>query len=424
MTGSVRIVLICLLASVACKPETPETASAAQTKDGASSTTAGTKGGASPAPGNAPAAGGRGGRGAAVITLAASDVTTLQPTMIEDVTAISGDLHPIETVSVRSRIEGDLDAVLVREGEMVQVGKVLARFQSSEQQSAQRSAEADRAAAQSDLANAQWNAEQSAQLFKAGAISERDNKAAEQTLASAKARVAAADARLRTTAIGIRDTRVISPTAGIVDKRMVESGEHVARGAAMFSLVRNNVLELVAALPSRDASDVRVNQAVRFVADGKAMTGRVARISPTIDPVTRAVTVYVQIPNPSGALRGGTFATGQVITRTINNVLAVPHDAIHQSPGGESQFVYRIEGKAIEVAPVHTGVVDEHLGVVEVVDGLKIGDRIVSGNVGSLGRGMQVTIIGEDTGRRGGAGGGTGGGTGGRTGRRGSGTPR
>jgi RND family efflux transporter MFP subunit len=331
-------------------------------------------------------------------------------------------LHPIETVSVRSRIEGDLDAVYVREGEVVTAGKLLARFQSSEQESAQRSAEADRASALADQTNAQWNADQSAQLFKAGAIAERDYKATEQALVSAKARVAATDARLKSTGIALRDTRVVSPTAGIVDKRLVENGEHVSRGMAMFSVVRNNVLELVAALPARDASDVRVDQAVRFVADGTAHSGRVARISPTIDPVTRAVTVYAQIPNPTGTLRGGTFATGQVITRTIPNVLAIPRDALHQSQGTDAPFVYRIEGKAIEVAPVRTGVTDEHLGVIEIVDGLKAGDRIVSGNVGSLGRGMQVTVIGEDTGRGGGGSGSGGRGTG--RGRRGAGTPR
>ena len=412
MTGRLRIAFVCLITTLACKPDTPADAAAPPAgRGGASPGTAGTKTAGRSGTSDS-AAGSRGGRAAAVITLAATDVTTVHPTTIEDVTAVSGDLRPIETVSVRSRLEGDLDAVLVREGEVVQAGKLLARFQSSEQEGAQRSAEADRAAAKSDLANAQWNAEQSAQLFKAGAIAERDDKAAQQALVSTQARLAAADARVRTTALGLRDTRVLSPTAGVVDKRIVENGEHVARGAEMFSIVRNDVLELVAAMPSRDATTVRVGQAVRFVADGKAFTGRVARLSPTIDPVTRAVTVYVQIPNPSGALRGGTFATGQVITSTIKNVLAVPRDAVHQSQT-YGQFVYRIDGKAIDVARVQTGVVDEHLGVIEVVDGLKADDRIVSGNVGSLGRGMLVTIVGEDTGRRGG-----------RSGRRGAGTPR
>ena len=398
MNGRVWIAGASLVAITACKPDTPNNASAASAGRGATGAGPATAGSTSSAATAAPGRG-RGGRGGSSITLATSDITTVQPTTIEAVTPISGDLHPIETVDVRSRLEGDLDAVLVREGDIVRSGQLLARFQSTEQESAQRSAEADRAAAQSDLANAQWNAEQSTKLFKAGAIAERDDKAAQQALASTRARLAAADARLRSTAIVVRDTRVLSPTTGIVNKRVVENGEHVPRGGTMFTIVRNDVLELVAAMPARDASTVRLGQLVRFVADGRSLTGRVARVSPTIDPVTRSVTVYVQIPNPSGTLRGGTFATGQVISQTFTNVLALPRDAVHQSQTGPGLFVYRIAGKSIEVTPVKIGVVDGRLGVTQIVDGLQAGDRVVTGNVGSLGRGMQVIIAGGDSDR-------------------------
>ena len=398
MNGRRWIAIACLVGMAGCKPDAPSDAAAAPAgRSGAIAPLTAT--GQTSSPRGVVPGGARGGRGAASITLAATDVTTIQPTTIEDVTPISGDLHPIETVDVRSRLEGDLVAVVVREGDVVRPGQLLARFESSEQESARRSADADRASAQSDLANAQWNAEQSAKLFKAGAISQRDDMAAQQLLAAARARLAASDARVRSTASLVRDTRVLSPTAGMVDKRIVESGEHVSRGAAMFTIVRNDVLELVAAMPAREANTVRVGQGVRFVADGKSLAGRVARVSPTIDPVTRSVTVYVQIPNPSGALRGGTFATGQVISQTISNVLALPRDAVHQPQNGPDQFVYRIVGKTIEVTSVKTGVIDERLGVIQVVEGLQAGDRIVTGNVGSLGRGMQVNIAGGDSGR-------------------------
>jgi len=407
--------------AAACNRDTPNDAAAATAgrggagRGGESSSAPGGQG----AQGGAPAQGGRGGRGATSITLAPTDVTIIQPTTIEDVTPISGDLRPIETVDVRSRLEGEIDKVFVREGEVVKSGQLLARFESLDQESMRRSAEADRASAQSDVTSAQWNAEQSTKLFKAGAIAERDDKAAQQSLASAQARLAAAEARLRATQTALRDTRVLAPTNGMVDKRLVEGGEHVSRGAAMFSIVRNDVLELVAAMPARDASTVQVGQSVRFIADGRSYAGKVARVSPTIDPVTRSVTVYTQVPNPGGQLRGGTFATGQVISQTIPNVLAVPRDAVHQRQGTTESYVYRIVDKTIDVTTVKTGVTDERLGVIQIVGGLQAGDRIVSGNVGSIGRGMQVSIAGGDSSRGGGRqsgrlGGGTGSG-GGRT---------
>ena len=137
---------------------------------------------------------------------------------------------------------------------------------------------------------------------------------------------------------------------------------------------------------------------VHFVADGRRFDGTVARVSPVVDPATRAVTVYVQVPNPGGVLRGGTFATGRVVSRTLTNVLAVPTAALRQSADDGKPFVYRIDGTTINVAALQVGAVDERLGIAQVTDGLQAGDRVIVGNVGTLGRGMQVTIAGQEKG--------------------------
>ena len=334
------------------------------------------------------------------ITLSAADVTTIAPGTIEDGTALTGDLRPSETIDVRARIDGDLTNVYAREGQQVAQGQLLARFESTEQESSQKSAEADRAAARADLANAQWTLEQDVSLFKAGAIAERDYKNAQQGVASSSARLAATEARLRAVSNQARDTRVVAPASGIIDKRLVEGGVHVAKSAPLFSIVRNGSLELAAAVPARQAGSVRVGQVVHFVADARSFDGRVARVSPTVDPATRAVTVYIQIPNPGGTLRGGTSATGRVVSRLLTGVLTVPTSALRQGPEDGKPFVYRIDGKTINVAPVHLGAVDERQGVAQVTDGLQAGDRVIVGNVGTLGRGMQAIIAGGEKGRK------------------------
>ena len=344
------------------------------------------------------AAGVAGGRAQPSITLAATDVATVSNTTIEDGIALTGDLNPIETVDVHARIEGDLVGVYVREGQQVRAGQLLARFEASEQESARQSAEADRIAAQSDLSNAQWTLEQNRELLQAGAIAQQVFKSSEQAVAAARARLAAADARLRAMGNQERDTRVVAPTTGIVDKRLIEDGEHVAKGAPLFTIVRNDVLELAAAVPARLSTALRVGQVVHFVADARRFDGQVARLSPTIDPATRALTVYVQIPNPGGLLRGGTFATGRVVSRTLTNVLAVPTSALRQSQDGGKPYVFRVDGQTINIAPVQLGAVDDKRGLAQVTDGLQSGDRVVVGNVGALGRGMKVTIAGQERG--------------------------
>jgi RND family efflux transporter MFP subunit len=353
-------------------------------------------GGAARGPGGGGGSGGAGGRAAPSITLAPTDVATVAPTTIEDGVALTGDLHPLETIDVRSRIEGDLTQVYVREGQQVAAGQLLASFEASTQESSRASAEADRVAANAELQNAQWTLEQNESLFKAGAIAERDLKTSQQAVATARARLAAAVARLRASGNEARDTRVVAPASGVVEKRLVDGGVHLARGAPMFTIVRSGTLELAAAVPARQANAVRTGQVVHFVADGRRFDGKVARVSPTIDPATRSVTVYVQVPNPGNTLRGGTFATGRVVSRTLTNALAVPTGALRQGQEDGKPFVYRIDGKTLNVAPVQVGVVDEQQGIAQITEGLQAGDRIVVGNVGTLGRGMQVTIAGAE----------------------------
>jgi membrane fusion protein (multidrug efflux system) len=335
------------------------------------------------------------------ITLANTDVHVVKRGPIEEFMAITGDLRPIETVDIRARIEGDLIGVYVREGDRVTTGQLLARFEDSEQSSSLASANADKLAADAEHTTAKWNLEQTTELYKAGAVAERDFKMAQQTAATAAARLAAAQARVRAATSLLADTRATATTAGVISLRSVENGEHISRGASMFTLVRTNVLELAAAVPSRFAGAVKVGQTVTFMADGREFDGKVARISPTVDQASRSVAIYVQIPNPNDALKGGTFASGRIVSRVVSKTLIVPTAALRLTQD-QQQFVYRIAGKAIDVANVQLGIVDERGGMAEIISGLSEGDRVITGNVGtSLGRGMQVIIAGEEQARPG-----------------------
>jgi RND family efflux transporter MFP subunit len=346
-----------------------------------------------------------GGRRAASVTLAQTDVGRAVRMSLDETVGITGDLQPIETVEVKARLEGDLDAVLVREGDRVARGQLIANFEASEQTSLRRSAEAEQVAARGDLKTAQWNYEQSQELFKAGAIPEHDLRVSEQAVATAKARLAAADAQVRASSQNEGDTRVFAPTSGVVEKRNVEPGERVARGASMFTIVRTDVLELQAAVPARQSNDIRAGQTVHFNAAGRDLDGRVARVSPTVDPASRSVMVYVQVPNGGGTIRGGTAATGRIVLRTVPDALVVPSGAVRQSAEASKQFVYRIANQQLESVDVGTGVVDDARALTQVASGLREGDQVVVGNVGTLGRGMKVTIIGSDAQQGGGRGG-------------------
>ena len=335
----------------------------------------------------------------ATVTLATTDVAVVKRTRVEAGLPITGDLRPIESFDVRAQIEGDIVRVNAREGQIVRRGEVLATFEAAEQTSNSRSAEADVAAARSELSTADWNLEQTRDLFREGAVPERDVRNAEQQVAAARARVAAAQARLQSSAVTLADTRVLAPMAGTVAMRQVSPGEHVARGATLFTLVRTDILELAAAVPARAANDIQPGQTVRFTAGGRTIDGRIARVSPTISPSSRSITVYVQVPNQNGALKGGTFASGRVLTRTLESALVIPTTALRYGADGSNTYVYEIENGTIARKPVTVGMVDEALGTAEIVSGLEEGDQVIVGNVGLLGEGMRAQIVGAETGR-------------------------
>jgi RND family efflux transporter MFP subunit len=338
---------------------------------------------------------GAGGRNRSVV-LAQSDVADVKTGSISDGILITGTLRPLESVDVRARIEGDLTGVFVREGQQVSQGQLLAQFEAVTQQSSAASAQAGQAAARADLSQAQWNLKQTGDLFKAGAVSEAEYRAAQQAVDAANARLAAAVAAERAAAVSARDTRVVAPISGTIEQKLVNGGEHLARGAAMFTLVRNRTLELAATVPERRANAVQVGQRVAFVADGREFDGRVARVSPTIDPASRSITVYVDVDNSNGALKGNSLATGSVLVKTVSDALIIPASALRQSADTGAAYVYRVNTGKVQQAPVTVGIVDNRAGIVQITSGLSVGDRVVVGNVGTLAPGAEVQIVGGD----------------------------
>jgi len=131
---------------------------------------------------------------------------------------------------------------------------------------------------------------------------------------------------------------------------------------------------------------------VHFNADGEDFDGKVARVSPTINPASRSISVYLQVPNAKGTLKGNTFATGRIVAKSVSDAMIIPTAAIRYQQQQTKPLVYRIVNDAIDYAPVSLGIVDEVAATAQVLDGLSVGDQIVVGNIGTLGRGVKVVI--------------------------------
>jgi membrane fusion protein, multidrug efflux system len=177
----------------------------------------------------------------------------------------------------------------------------------------------------------------------------------------------------------VDNTVVRSPISGVVADRPVNAGDVVSPGTALFTVVDPGTMQLEANVSSAQLADVRVGAPVTFTVSGypgRSFTGRVDRISPAADPVTRQVPVFISIPNPGGALVSGFFAEGRV-TASTRQTLVVPASAVDQT--GVTPSVLRVRGGVTERVPVKLGLSDPETERVEVVSGLAAGDTVLTG---------------------------------------------
>jgi RND family efflux transporter MFP subunit len=322
-----------------------------------------------------------------VAVLGATDVAIANRTDLIVGVPVSGTLEPGVDIRIKSPIPELLEAVLVKEGETVAQGQVLARFRPELAQATALSAEAQQRIAAADYERMQ-------NLFKEGAVSQRDVESAEATLRAAQAGAAQAQQRLA-------DATVRAPVAGVIAERVVEAGDRIKDGDLMFRLVNTAVLEFAAAVPSSYVGGVRPGMPVSLAVTGLSgvtIGGRVARVNATADAATRQVKVYVLVPNTGGRLVGGLFASGRVITRQVANALVVPQAAVRAAADSGSYVLAIVDGKIARRAVVAGGV-DETAGLVEITQGLTGGETVIVGAAQGLRDGDAVTVTGREGGR-------------------------
>ena len=185
------------------------------------------------------------------------------------------------------------------------------------------------------------------------------------------------------------DTGLRAPIDGAVKERRASVGEYLAAGAPVVGLVRVHPLRLKVAVPERDASDVRIGQTVRVRVEGDPSehSGRVARLSPSIQEQNRTLLVEAEVANRQGRIRPGAFARAEIAVAAGPATVLVPSSAIVTFAGVERVLVVK-DGRAAE-RPVRTG---RRAGDrAEVLEGLAAGEAVVA-EPGNLTGGQPVAV--------------------------------
>jgi RND family efflux transporter MFP subunit len=329
----------------------------------------------------------------ATVQLSPDNVVTATIGRISSGPTISGQLTPAREAKVRAQVGGSIVALPADRGEPVRAGMEIARISSRDLESALASAEAAVTSAESAVTVAHTELQRTENLVKGGALAQRDLEQARNAAATAEAQLAAARARQRSAWQQLDDTSVKAPFAGIVSERPASLGDVVSPGTEILTIVDPSSLRLEALVPSDRIGQVRRGAAVHFSIRGVPgdFVGRVDRLAPSADPVTRQVSVFVSVPNTNGKLIAGAFVEGRIEVATREGVV-VPLAAVDET--GAVPTITRVKNGKAERATVTLGVRRNDTEEVEVVKGVAPGDVLIVGSAKGVATGTPVQVVG------------------------------
>ena len=304
---------------------------------------------------------------------------------------ISGELRAANEATVRAELGGSVLQVNVEEGQTVRRGTVIARIEAATLDDARRSAETGLRAAQNGLTVARREADRTEQLVKAGALAVRDLDLARSNVATVEAQVADAESRLVSAQKQLGDAIVRAPINGVVSTRTVNVGDVVTAGTALFTIIEPSSMRLAASVPSEELGQLRVGASVLFTVRGypQPFEGKIERISPAADSVTRQVPIFVSVPNTSGRLVAGLYAEGRVTAASAAG-LVVDAEAVNQT--GESAWVLRVRDGRTERVEVAVGLQDPRTERLQLTSGVNEGDVLLRGPAQGIAPGTMVNV--------------------------------
>lgn len=311
---------------------------------------------------------------------------------IETGPSISGTLTAEREAAIVSQISGGVLATPVEPGQSVAAGQLLVRLDPAGIQDSYFSARAAVLSTEAALQVAQRDLDRSEKLSIAGAIADQDLENARYQATNAEAQAADARSRLAAAQKQLGYTTIRAPFAGVVSQRPVKAGDVVQAGAPLITVIDPSSLRLEAQVPAEQLSALRVGAPVLFTVTGypgRELRGRVARINPAVDPVTRQVPIIVTLPNSDRKLVAGLFAEGRVAMESRTGI-TVPQAAVDSR--GLRPTVLRVKEGRVEQVEVELGLADDATERVEVVKGLVVGDTVLLGSALSIPVGSLVRV--------------------------------
>ncbi len=316
----------------------------------------------------------------------------------------NGDIKAETEVKVFSKIPDRIDRFFVDVGDEVKRGAPIAKVVATTIEQAVRQAEAGLAAARAQEANLRVEFERAQRLTNEHAMSPQQFDAIKTQFEAVKAQVEQAEAAVKTAHSQLADATITAPISGVIGNRFYEAGDMASPAMPVVTIVQMDRVKITFYAAEEDLGKLALGQpakvTVKSYAD-RSFEGKIAKISPVLDPLTRMAEVEVLIDNPERLLKPGMYAQVEVIVGVIKDVIVVPRFAVI-----ENTTLERIQGQDQVIKNYYVFIVDSNKAVQKKLNvqyanhkslavnaGIEIGNKLVIAGQNNLRDGAAVTII-------------------------------
>jgi len=318
----------------------------------------------------------------------------------------NGDINAEVEVKVFSKVPDRIEKFFVEEGNYVAKGDPIAQINAPTIKNGLEQAQAGLTAAQAQEANLKAEFDRAERLYQENAMSKQQYDAVKTQYEAAKAQLLQADAAVNTAKPNDKDTVVEAPISGIIGEKYFEAGDMASMAMPLVTVVQMERVKIKFDATEEALGKLAIGQKAEITVKSypdEVFEGKVIKISPVLDPLTRMAEVEVIINNPGKKLKPGMFARVNVITGSLANVIVVPRYATV-----ENTTLQRVAGKDEVVKNYYVFVVKDStveqrkLGItyvnhvnVAVDSGINVGEKIVIEGVNNLRDQSIINIVTE-----------------------------